>query len=74
VSLEKPPPEFNLGDAVEVVVNPVNLTYHKGCVRQIVWHFKHRMWFYWLEESEKKVSKRYAASDLRAVASGAGHP
>jgi hypothetical protein len=73
VSIEKPSPEFNVGDAVEVVVNSANPTYHKGCVRQVIWHFRDRRWCYLLEENGKKVSKRYTGSDLRAVASAVGH-
>ena len=69
VSAGKPSPEFDHGDTVEVIVNAKNTTYHKGHVRLVQWHSEERQWLYLLEDDQgKKVSKRYLASDLRAIA------
>jgi hypothetical protein len=65
----KPAPTFNNGDAVEVIVNAKNITYHKGRVRLVQWHDKERHWHYLLEDDQgRNVSKRYIAEDLRLVA------
>ena len=61
---------------VEVIVNAKNITCHKGVIRQIIWHSKDQRWHFWLEEDGRKVSKRYAAADLRLLqeSSVAGQP
>jgi hypothetical protein len=65
----KPAPDFNDGDAVEVIVNAKNTTYHKGHVRLVQWHTNERKWLYLLaDEQGRNVSKRYSADDLRTVA------
>jgi hypothetical protein len=69
ISAGKPAPTFNHGDAVEVIVNAKNITSHKGRVRQVQWQDTERHWLYLLaDENGKNVSKRYLASDLRAIA------
>lgn len=68
ISAGKPPPQFNHGDGVEVIVNAKNVTHHKGHVRSIQWHYKERRWFYLLTDNQgKNVSKRYWGSDLRRI-------
>lgn len=65
ISQGKPVPEYPMGARVEVIVNAKNITWHQGVIRQIIWHSKDQQWYFWLEENGRKVSKRYAASDLR---------
>ena len=61
------PPEFRVGDKVEVILNERNTTPHKGIVNDVIWHFKYEQWFYMISENGKKVSKRYFATDLRKI-------
>jgi hypothetical protein len=69
ISAGKPAPKFGHGDAVEVIVNAKNITYHKGRVRLVQWHSQERHWHYLLEDDQgRNVSKRYLAEDLRPVA------
>jgi hypothetical protein len=70
--VERPPSKFRAGDAVEVIASDKNRTYHKGRARQMTWHFKDRKWNFFIEENGKKISKRYLATDLRAVDSATG--
>lgn len=68
INAGKPAPTFNQGDAVEVIVNAKNITYHKGRVRSVQWHEQERHWLYLLEDDRgKNVGKRYLAEDLRPV-------
>jgi hypothetical protein len=66
---DPPPPEFNVGDRVRVVSSARHLTPHTGPIRQVVWHFKHARYNYYIEENGKKVSTRYYADDLELVPS-----
>jgi hypothetical protein len=59
--------EFVVGQEVEVIVNARNLTYHRGTVRSVTWHFNEQKWMYLLEEAGRRVSKRYDARDLRGT-------
>jgi hypothetical protein len=62
----KSPPQLLVGQSVEVVVNAKNITYHRGTIREVIWHHNERAWHYYLEANGKKIGKRYAVSDLRA--------
>lgn len=59
-----PPPEFEIGDPVSVILGERNRTPHAGRVRAHIWHFKLERWFYYIEVNERKIHKRYYASDL----------
>ncbi len=65
VSQGKPPPEFDKGDQVEVIVNAKNITSHVGSVIDFIWHHEDKKWFFTIEENGKKVGKRYTKEDLR---------
>ena len=65
VSQGRPPPEFDKGDQVEVVVNAKNITPHTGTVIEFAWHHKDRQWLFTIEENGKKVGKRYTKEDFR---------
>lgn len=66
--MDRPEPEFTIGQRVRVVLNERNRTPHEGAIRAAVWHHKQGRFHYYLQEGGRKVSKRYAAEDLRAVA------
>ena len=57
--------DFELGDKVEVILNHRNKTFHKGKIRQVIWHNKDNCWNYYLEENGKKIQKRYLSEDLK---------
>jgi hypothetical protein len=63
----RPDPEFQVGDRVQVVLNNRNRTFHRGLVREVVWHIKDGRYNFYLEAKGKKVSKRYLAEDLESV-------
>ena len=63
----KPPPEFRIGDSIEVVLNGRNYTYHKGKICDAGWDHVQRLWLYSIESNGKRISHRYEARDLRAV-------
>lgn len=65
ISRGKIPPVFREGDEVEVIVNAKNLTYHRGCISQIIYHGNEKEWFYHICENGKKVGKRYFERDLK---------
>lgn len=65
--LKRPAPAFQQGQRVRVRLNERNRTSHEGSIREIVWHHKERRYNYYIEESLKKVSKRYFEEDLEAV-------
>jgi hypothetical protein len=68
VSQGKPSPAFDHGDAVEVIRNAKNTTYHKGYVRSMQWHYKEQRWFYLLTDDQgRNIKKRYLVTDLRAL-------
>jgi hypothetical protein len=63
---DMPEPAFYLNDRVEVALNERNRTVHRGSVRDTLWHYKERRWYFLLRsESGAKISKRYTADDLR---------
>lgn len=61
---DRPPPAYSLGQRVRVVLNERNRTPREGTVRRIVWHFKDGRYNYYLEQDDKRVSKRYLREDL----------
>ena len=63
-------PEYSLGQRVRVVLNEHNRTPHEGEIYLSVWHFKLERYHYWIVEGGKRISKRYAASDLEPVENG----
>lgn len=63
------PPKYAPGQRVRVRLNERNRTPHEGTIRAIVWHFKERRDYYYLEEGGKKISKRYRDDDLEPVES-----
>jgi hypothetical protein len=65
--VDRPEPEFAIGQRVRVVVNDRNHTPHEGTIRAAVWHYKQGRFHYYIQEGGRKVSKRYAADDLRPV-------
>jgi hypothetical protein len=62
-----PVPEFAIGDRVCVVLNERNRTPHTGTIRYFVWHFDERRYYFFLQEGRRKISKRYAAEDLKKL-------
>lgn len=64
VAQGKPPPDFQKGELVEVIVNAKNTTYRKGVILDLTWHHKKRKWIFLIEENGKKISKRYEKEDL----------
>ncbi|MCI0705624.1 MAG: hypothetical protein L0241_31580 [Planctomycetia bacterium] len=64
---DHPPPEFNVGDRVRVVLSDRHQTPHTGTIRDVIWHGKDGCWNYYIEEDGKKVSTRYLASDLESA-------
>jgi hypothetical protein len=58
------PPEFEIGDRVEVVLNQRNKTARVGSIVRRVWHFKNQQWLYFIRAGARRVSKRYFAEDL----------
>ena len=66
VQKKLPEPEFQIGDAVTVILNERNKTPRTGVVRDVVWHYKDSRYNYYLQVDGKKISKRYFAVDLRA--------
>ena len=67
--MDRPEPEFAIGQRVRVVLNDRNRTPHDGTIRAAVWHHKQGRFHYYLQEGGRKVSKRYAAEDLQPRAS-----
>lgn len=67
IQVGRRPPLFREGDMVEVIVNAKNITYHKGIIHTVVYHFKDKEWNYYICENNKKVSKRYCAADLKLI-------
>jgi hypothetical protein len=65
----RPSPIFPVGQAVRVILNDRNKTPYSGKIRAAFWHHKDQRFNYYLEEDSKKVSKRYLAEDLEAIAS-----
>ena len=65
--MDRPEPEFAVGQRVRVVLNDRNRTPHEGTIRAAVWHHKQGRFHYFLQEGGRKVSKRYAAEDLQPV-------
>jgi len=65
--VDRPEPEFALGQRVRVILNDRNRTPHEGTIRAAVWHHKEGQFHYYLQEGGRKVSKRYAAEDLQPV-------
>ncbi len=65
--MDRPEPEFALGQQVRVVLNDRNRTPHEGMIRAVGWHHKQGQFHYYLQEGGRKVSKRYAAEDLQPV-------
>jgi len=64
-----PTPTFAIGQRVRVRLSARNRTAHEGTIRDILWHFKNKRHIYYIEESGKKVSKRYFDEDLERVES-----
>ncbi len=65
--VERPSPEFKVGDQVRVVPSERHSTPHRGEIRQVTWHFRNARYNYYIEENGKKVSTRYLAADLELV-------
>ena len=65
--MDKPEPEFRVGQSVRVQLNERNRTPHAGTVRQVIWHHKDARYHYYLEEGGRRVSKRYLAEDLETA-------
>ncbi|MCM1313900.1 MAG: hypothetical protein NC205_00660 [Prevotella sp.] len=53
-------PDFVYGE----IVSPVNHTDIIGKIHTIIWHFKIKEFFYYIESDGKKKSKRYYGNDL----------
>jgi hypothetical protein len=60
-------PTLRNGDEVEVILNAKNLTFHKGIICDMKWHFNDQKWFYYIFENGKKISKRYSREDLKLL-------
>ena len=60
----KHPPEFRIGDLVQVIVNAKNITPHCGVVAEAIWHHAEFKWHYRIRENDKLVGKRYSREDL----------
>ncbi|TXI48221.1 MAG: hypothetical protein E6Q50_11610 [Lysobacter sp.] len=67
----KSPPEYSIGQHVEVVVNARNITYRQGIVSDMMWHHHEGIWHYFIEENGKRIGKRYETRDIRPVATSA---
>lgn len=65
--MDRPEPTFCMGQRVRVLLNERNRTPHVGTVREIVWHYKDARYEYFIEDSGRRVSKRYFAEDLAAL-------
>jgi hypothetical protein len=65
--VERPEPRFRVGQPVRVILNERNRTPHVGAIREVVWHFKDGRYNYYLEESGRRVSKRYLDEDLESI-------
>lgn len=64
---KKPPPALSVGQRVRVILSDRNRTARTGAIRQVIWHFKHRRYNYYLDVDGKKVSKRYYEEDLEPL-------
>lgn len=62
-----PQPRFEIGQAVEVLINQRNRARHTGKVARAVWHHKDSCYNYYMEVDGRKVSKRYLAEDFVPV-------
>jgi hypothetical protein len=62
-----PLPAFSVGQRVRVILNERNKTLRIGEVRNVIWHHKDQRYNYYLEETGKKVAKRYFEEDLVAI-------
>lgn len=69
MSADLPLPEFEVGEAVEVLISHRNSTRHVGFITRVVWHYKDACYNYYLEADGRRVSKRYIATDLARVTS-----
>lgn len=58
------PPEFEIGDVVQVVLNERNRTLRTGPIIRRIWHFKQHRWLYFIRHGSRNVSKRYFAEDF----------
>jgi hypothetical protein len=59
-------PAFSPGQRVHVIVGERNRTPRSGTVEDRSWHHKHGCWYFHIRDDRgRKVSKRYAAEDLR---------
>ena len=65
--MDRPEPEFAIGQRVRVILNDRNRTPHEGTIRAAIWHHKQGRFHYYLEEGGRKVSKRYTAEDLQQI-------
>jgi hypothetical protein len=65
--VDRPEPEYAIGQRVRVVLNERNRTPHEGSIRAVIWHHREGRFHYYLEERGRKVSKRYAAEDLQLI-------
>jgi hypothetical protein len=65
--MEKPPPEFSIGQRVRVVLNKRNRTPRTGTIREIIWHYKDQKYNYYLDVDGKKISKRYYEEDFERL-------
>ena len=65
--MARPEPTFHIGQQVRVLLNERNRTPHSGAVREVIWHHKDARFGYYIEDSGRRVSKRYFAEDLEAA-------
>jgi hypothetical protein len=62
--MDEPQPVYQVGQPVRVVPGERNHTARRGTIREIIWHYKNQRFYYFIEETGKRVSKRYQADDL----------
>lgn len=63
--MEIPGPAFELGQKVKVILNERNHTPHRGVIIRIIWHHKNNCHYYYIQENNKRISKRYSEEDLQ---------
>jgi hypothetical protein len=69
MATQLPPPEYQVGQRVRVVLSERNRTEHIGTIERIIWHHKDGRYNYYLNADGKKISKRYISDDLCPVGS-----
>lgn len=61
-------PSYRAGHLVRVIPGVRDNTPRRGAVTKIIWHDKDKCFGYWINQCDKRISKRYRDEDLVADA------